>query len=80
MQCDWNNANKILNTSVKTRCTIFSYKKKLPLSGIKINNVEIQKRKSTKFLIVILDEHLTFKYHVDYLKMKNSHWVEINAS
>ena len=70
------NANKIMVNTNKTNYIIFSYKRKLLSSGIKMNTTEL-KKKSTKFLGVILDENLIFKDHINFLRTKISKWVGI---
>ena len=42
---NWLNANKIMVNTNKTNYIIFSYKRKLLLSGIKMNNTELKKNK-----------------------------------
>ena len=68
----WLWANKILLNSGKTELILFRSKHKnitknmnFRISGQKINIIC-----KTKYLGLILDEHLTFKYHLENLKLK----------
>ncbi len=65
---DWWNANKLTVNLNKTCYTIFKApkKKKIPefLNNVKINNVNIARVKSAKYLWVTLDENLNWKEHV----------------
>ena len=62
---------------MKQNINFFHKKIKVLLSGIKMSIGELQKIESTKLLGVIIDESLTFKDHVDYLRMKITQWVGI---
>ena len=42
-----------------------------------MDDVTVQRTNKIKFLGIIYDEHLTFKYHVDYLRAKISKWIGI---
>ena len=42
---------------------------------LKINNQEIERVRSTKFLGVIIDDHLNFKCHIDHLMLKLSKYL-----
>ena len=61
---DWLSANKLSLNVKKTHCIIFmSYKKKIDCnSKLLINSVEIRQAESTKFLGIIIDQNLTWKY------------------
>ena len=50
---------------------IFSYRKLLHLTNIKIGSATIEETK-IKFLGIIFDKHLTFKHHVDVIAQKIS--------
>ena len=69
---EWLKANKISLNSGKTELVLFRSKDKkitknmnFRISGQKINMIS-----ETKYLGLILDEHLTFKYHLQDLKLK----------
>ena len=69
---EWLKANKISLNSGKTELVLFRSKDKkftknmnFRISGQKINMIS-----QTKYLGLILDEHLTFKYHLQNLKLK----------
>ena len=42
---------------------------------LKINNQVIERVRSTKFLGVIIDDHLNFKCHIDHLMLKLSKYL-----
>ena len=42
-----------------------------------MNNIELQKIESAKFLRVILDQNLSFKDYVNYVRTKFFKWVGI---
>ena len=64
-------ANKISLTSGKTELVLFRSKDKnfknmnFRISGQKVNMIS-----QTRYLGLILDEHLTFKYYLQNLKLK----------
>ena len=66
----WLNANKICVNGDKTKYILFSYKKTTQLPQIKIGLNCIQETKSTKFLGVIFDKHLTFEDHITLISSK----------
>ena len=51
---------------------IFSYRKQLHLTNIKIGSATIEETNYFKFLGIIFDKHLTFKHHVDVIARKIS--------
>ena len=59
----------------KTNYLVFSYKRKLFLSKIKKKKFDSHKIESTKFSDVFLDENLTFKDHINFLRTKIYKWV-----
>ncbi len=64
---DWCNANKLTVNLNKTCYTIFkTKKKKIPefLNNVKINNINIERVKSAKYLGVTLDENLNWEEHL----------------
>ena len=56
---------------------IFSYRKLLHLTDIKIESATIEETNNIKFLGIIFDKHLTFKHHVDVKARKISKSVGI---
>ena len=72
---DWFNANKLSLNLEKTKYSFFhkpSKKDDIPLRLPKliINNYEIQREESIKFLGVLLDQHLTWKEHIQLAENK----------
>ena len=72
---DWFTANKLSLNVEKTKYPFFhkpSKKDALPLRLPKliINNYEIQREESIKFLGVLLDQHLTWKEHIKLTENK----------
>ena len=51
---------------------IFSYRKLLHLTDIKIGSATIEETNNIKFWGIIFDKHLTFKHHVDVTARKIS--------
>ena len=39
-------------------------------AGFKLDNKEIQRVDKTKFLGIIIDQHLTWKNHIDYITIR----------
>ena len=69
---EWLRVNKISLNTGKTERVLFRFKNKkitknmnFRISGQKINIL-----RKTKYLGIILDEHLTFKYHLENLNLK----------
>ena len=56
---------------------IFSYRKLLHLTNIKIGSATIEETNNIKFIGIIFDKHLTFKQHVDVIARKISKSVGI---
>ena len=56
---------------------IFSYRKLLHLTNIKIGSATIEETNNIKFLGIIFDKHLPFKHHVDVIARKISKYVGI---
>ena len=67
----WLNANK-LSLNVSKSCFILFHppQKKLPKISLAINDLPIPEKTSVKYLGVILDQHLTWKEHVQHANMK----------
>ena len=68
----WFKANKLSLNLTKTKWTLFhsSNKKRfIPqiLPDLFIDDFKIQRDTVTKFLGVVIDENLTWKYHIDYV-------------
>ena len=74
----WFKCNKLSLNVSKTNFILFrSNKSKVnpDLCHIHINGQEIERVKSTKFLGVILDEFINFKFHIEHLLKKLSKYV-----
>ena len=56
---------------------IFSYRKLLHLTNIKIGSATIEETNNIKFLGTIFTKHLTFKHYVDVIARKISESVGI---
>ena len=74
---EWFQANKLSLNKDKSRFIIFhelQYRDNLPLqqSVLKINNYKIERSSSMKFLRVMVDEHLKWKYHIHIVENKFS--------
>ena len=74
---NWLTSNCICINGDNTKYMIFSYRKLLHLTNIKIGSATIEETNSIKFLGIILDKHLIFKHHVDVLARKISKSVGI---
>jgi len=68
----WLKVNKISINIDKTKYILFSYRKELKLPPIYIGNSQVIETSHTKFLGVHLDQHLTFKQHVNFIHSKAS--------
>ena len=73
----WFKANKLLSNITKTKYTLFhkySIKDKIPLKlpTLKIGNKVIEKTPSIKFLGVMLDENVSWRYHIKTVENKLS--------
>ena len=69
---EWLRANKISLNSGKTELILFRSKHKNITKNMnfRISGKEINIICKTKYLGVILEKHLTFKYHLENLKLK----------
>ena len=74
---NWQTANRICINTDKTKNMIFSYRKLLHLTNIKIESATIEETNDILFLGIIFDIHLTFKHHVDVIARKISKSVGI---
>ena len=63
----WLTSNHICINADKTKYMIFSYRKLLHLTNIKIGSATIEETNNIKFLGIIFDKHLTFKHFVDVI-------------
>ena len=71
--CNWLKANKIALNVAKTELVVFKHpNKNIPYNNIKlkIDGKKIIPSSSVKYLGVIIDEHLTFKNHINELAAK----------
>ena len=69
----WFQANKLSLNATKTKYILFhKSRKKIPLNlpSLKINDIEITREQSIKFLGVLIDENLTWRNHIDLLENK----------
>ena len=73
----WILSNKISINTEKTKYILFSYRSTADLPPIFIGRSKIEKSTSLKFLGVVVDEHLTFKNHVQYISIKISRSIGI---
>jgi len=73
----WLRANKLSINAEKTKYIVFSYGGSKILPRIQIGDEEINRTDEIKFLGIIIDEHLTFRAHVNYICSKISKSVGI---
>ena len=67
----WLMANKISLNSSKTELIIFRNSKvKMPNLNIKLNGVKLEPKSQIKYLGLTIDEHLTFKNHINIMNAK----------
>ena len=73
----WFKVNKLSLNISKTNFMFFSNKKRKKTKNllIKINGEKLKRAKTTKFLGVLVDDHLNFKCHIDQLTQKLSKYV-----
>ena len=67
---NWLTSNRICINADKTKYMIFSYRRLINLSNIKIGSAAICETNNIKFLGINFDKHLTFKSHVDIIAKK----------
>ena len=67
---NWLLLNRIKINAQKSHFLIFSYRKELTLGQLKFGESFLTQFRSTKFLGKIIDDHLTFKIHVDHILSK----------
>ena len=73
--CTWFQANRLSVNPRKCNYIVFSNQNKLYDTDsvkVKLNNVEIPRVEKTKFLGVIIDSKLTWKFHIQELEKKIS--------
>ena len=73
----WLNANKLIINLTKTNCMLFSNKRGDPQIRVKLNNVELEAKKESTFLGVIIDNNLTWKPHIKHISNKISKSIAI---
>ena len=73
----WFSVNKLSLNVNKTNFILFSGKKEVNHVSIKINNENIERVYSTKFLGVIIDNKLSWKDHINKVKAKLSKCISI---
>ena len=73
----WFKCNNLSLNIKKTNYIVFTAQSRINTDNItlKINEQEIERVPSTKFLGVIIDDHLNFKCHIDYLMLKLSKYL-----
>ena len=66
---DWLKANKLSLNIVKTNFTFFRRKQKLTTANgnITLENTDIKQVEVTKFLGVLVDQHLSWKHHISFV-------------
>ena len=69
---NWLISNKLCLNDEKTKYMLFSYRKQIQLPDIKIGNYKILQTECTKFLGIFIDNNLTFKNHISYIRQKIS--------
>ena len=69
---EWLTLNQLTLNIKKSNFIVFkSHRKKLnTLLNLKFNNESLQRVEETKFLGIIIDQHLTWKKHIDYVANK----------
>ena len=68
----WLSHNRIKLNSDKSNYIIFSYRKKIVIDSLEFGDSLLRQVHSTKFLGLFIDEHLSFRYHVDHVVNKIS--------
>ena len=71
---DWFRSNKLALNESKTNYIMFNLKNKRPPENftIKLNEVELERVKNTKFLGVLISENLKWNDHINYISSKVS--------
>lgn len=73
----WFNANKLSLNICKTKFMVFSCKSKDTDATLSVQGLQIERTKEIKFLGVIIDERLTWKSHIEYIKTKVSQTIAV---
>ena len=76
---EWLKVNKLSLNVAKTNYFFFRPRQK-PITvsdTITLDNIAVQQVEVTKFLGVLLDRHLSWKYHIDHIAKKVSKTMEI---
>ena len=73
----WLAANKLLLNIDKTHSMLFSFKRNATNLKIRINDTEIEKKRTTKFLGVQIDDKLNWKDHISHICNKVSKTIAI---
>lgn len=73
----WSICNRVTINADKTSFMMFTTKKLTIYPLLQINNSKISRTTHTRFLGIIHDESLTFKYHIDALTLKISEHIAI---
>ena len=68
----WLSHNRIKLNSDKSNYIIFSYRKNIVIDSVQFGDSLLRQVHSTKFLGLHIDEHLTFRCHVDHVVKKIS--------
>ena len=78
---NWFNTNFLLLNPNKSNCIVFTGPRNKqpedPNKSIILNNVAIKRVSNVKFLDVIIDEHLTWKSHINLVKSKAAKMIGI---
>ena len=76
---DWLKANKLSLNIAKTNYILFHPKQKSTISNttITLDNVSVKRVEETKFLGVLVDQHLSWKSHISYVAKKISKTIGI---
>ena len=71
---DWFNENKLALNVPKTKFMLFHHRHKKPsdVFSVSLNNIELEEVSNTKFLGVIINEHLAWENHIHGLTGKLS--------
>uniref|UniRef100_A0A672GN57 Reverse transcriptase domain-containing protein n=1 Tax=Salarias fasciatus TaxID=181472 RepID=A0A672GN57_SALFA len=73
----WFNTNKLSLNISKTKYMIFSYRRTDVDTTLTVEGIEIERTNEIKFLGVLLDEQLTWKSHIEYVKTKISQTIAV---
>ena len=68
----WLFANRIKVNANKSNFIIFSYRKNLKIDSINFGSNSLKQVTTTKFLGIHIDEHLSYKHHIEHIMSKIS--------